>query len=77
MAKVVKKLNIKSSREKLGLTQKQVAELAQISKSYYNEIEKGKKRPTIPVAGRVAQVLMISPLIFFEARFADGDKKVV
>jgi transcriptional regulator with XRE-family HTH domain len=73
----VKRLNIKSSREKLGLTQKQVAKLAQISESYYNEIEKGKKTPAIAVASRVAQVLMISPLIFFKSEFADSDKKVV
>lgn len=69
-------MNLKSIRLKLDLTQEQVAEIANISQPYYNEIEKGKKTPAIPVAVRIASALKVSPAIFFQNNFAKSDKNV-
>lgn len=52
-------------RDKKGLTQEQVADLAKISRPYYTMIEKGKRRPGVNVAKRIANVLNFKWAIFF------------
>jgi putative transcriptional regulator len=45
---------LKDIRKELGLTQFEAAKSIGISKSYYNEIEKGKKNPSGSMALRIA-----------------------
>lgn len=46
----MKRFNLKSFREKQGLTQQQMADKLGISKSYYVDIELGKSEPSFRVA---------------------------
>lgn len=48
---------LKEYRQKNGLTQSEVADLAGISRSYYTHIEKGSKTPTVKVAKSIATAL--------------------
>ncbi|EHF3563930.1 helix-turn-helix transcriptional regulator [Enterococcus faecalis] len=54
------------SRLKNKLTQEQVAERADIERSYYNMIERGKRRPSVEIAKKIANVLSIDWTIFFK-----------
>jgi transcriptional regulator with XRE-family HTH domain len=53
-------------RNNYELTQKQVARLAGISRSYYSEIEVGAKSPSGKTAKRIADVLDFNMALFFE-----------
>ncbi len=53
-------------RKKYELTQKQVAQLAGISRSYYSEIEVGTKNPGGQTAKKIADVLDFNMVLFFE-----------
>lgn len=64
------RLNLLKLRESLGLSQQQVAEKAQISRSFYALIESGRKTPSLPVAHRIAKALETSVEIFFEDEVA-------
>ncbi|WP_035502458.1 helix-turn-helix transcriptional regulator [Parageobacillus thermoglucosidasius] len=57
---------LKELREKKGMTQSQVAENCEISRSYYTHIENGTKTPTVKVAKKIASVLDFSWTIFFK-----------
>lgn len=48
---------LREARLKKGLTQKAVAKLAGIDRTYYVHLERGDSRPSLPVALRVAKVL--------------------
>lgn len=61
---------LKKARVSLNLNQREVAQLANISPSYYNEIEKGKKKPSYDVMKRLAVVLKSDPSIFFTSDVA-------
>jgi len=52
--------NIKKLRQKLGLTQKELAEKAGLSVSYLTDIENGRERPAIKTLARIAKVLGVS-----------------
>jgi len=51
---------LKELREKKRMTQSQVAENCEISRSYYTHIENGTKTPTVKVAKKIASVLDFS-----------------
>lgn len=53
-------------RKNMNLTQQNVAEKAGISRAYYTEIELGVKNPTVITAQKIAKILNISWVIFFE-----------
>ena len=62
---------LKKARIALGLKQNEVARSANISTSYYNEIEKGKKKPSYEVMKRIAIVLRSDPTtLFYASEFA-------
>jgi transcriptional regulator with XRE-family HTH domain len=48
-------------RERLGLTQEEVSAAAQISPSYYGELERGVRRLNADLARRLGQVLRCAP----------------
>jgi putative transcriptional regulator len=53
--------NLKQIRQAAGLTQSNLAELAEVSRSYINELESGKsKGPSVFVALKLAQALGVS-----------------
>lgn len=49
----------------MGLTQEQVASKSFIDRSYYSQIESGKRNPGPKVAENIARVLGINPMDFF------------
>ncbi|MFS1010252.1 helix-turn-helix transcriptional regulator [Enterococcus casseliflavus] len=53
------------TREEKGMTQDQVAKNADIERTYYNMIERGKRRPSVEVAKRIGQVLHFEWTSFF------------
>jgi len=52
---------LKRWREKRGLTQEQLAHDAGITTSYANQVENGKKVPTLTVILRLSRALNIAP----------------
>lgn len=59
-------MNIKARREELGISQKELAERAKISQSFLCDIEQGRCKPSIDTAVRLAEVLDITDIKFFE-----------
>jgi len=51
--------NIKSAREKVGLTQDEVAQKANIHVSYYSRIERGVVNPSYEVLENIFKVLKV------------------
>ena len=61
-------LNIRERREQLGISQKELAEKAGISQSFLCDIEKGRCKPSIDTAVKLAQVLDVSDIAFWSAK---------
>ena len=59
-------MNIKERREELDLSQKELAEKVGISQSFLCDIEQGRSKPSIDTALKIAEVLNISDVKFFE-----------
>ena len=59
-------MNIKEKREQLGISQKELAERAKISQSFLCDIENGRCKPSIDTAIKIAQVLDVADIKFFE-----------
>ena len=59
-------MNIKERREQLGLSQKELAKRAKISQSFLCDIEQGRCKPSIDTAIKIAQVLNVADIKFFE-----------
>jgi len=55
--KIGKKL--KEARKKLGLTQVDVADKADISVNYYARIERDEENPTLETLGKILKVLKV------------------
>lgn len=64
--------NIKKSRKNQGLTQKSLAEKANISRSYLADVENNRYNPSLDVLNQIAKALGISAQQFFKD---DIDKK--
>ena len=59
-------VNIKERREQLGISQKELAEKVGISQSFLCDIEQGRSKPSIDTAIKIAQVLNVADIKFFE-----------
>lgn len=59
-------MNIKERREQLDISQKELAERAKISQSFLCDIEQGRCKPSIDTAIKIAQVLNVADIKFFE-----------
>ena len=59
-------MNIKEKRERLGISQKELAEKVGISQSFLCDIEQGRSKPSIDTAVKIADALGISDIKFFE-----------
>ena len=55
-------INIRNRRLELGRSQEDVAHKVGIDVSYFGQVERGKRNPTIGVLGRIADALDI-PLV--------------
>lgn len=51
--------SIKKIRNQAGMTQEQLAEKAKISTTYIGYIETGKKKPSLKVINKIADVLKV------------------
>ena len=60
-------MNVKERREELGISQKELAEKADISQSFLCDIEQGRSKPSIDTAVKLADALDVSDIKFFEA----------
>lgn len=61
-------MNIKARREELGISQKELAERAKISQSFLCDIEQGRCKPSIDTAVKLAEVLEITDIKFWDAK---------
>ena len=59
-------MNIRDRREELGLSQKELAEKSGITQSFLCDIEQGRSKPSIDVAIKLANVLKVKDIKFFE-----------
>ena len=59
-------MNIRDRREELGLSQKELAEKSGITQSFLCDIEQGRSKPSIDVAIKLARVLKVKDIKFFE-----------
>lgn len=59
-------MNIKERREKMGMTQKELAEKAGISTTFMCDIEQGRNKPSIDVAIRLAKALKVKDINIFK-----------
>ena len=59
-------MNIREKREELGLSQKELAEKSGITQSFLGDIKQGRSKPSIDVAIKLAKVLKVKDIKFFE-----------
>ena len=59
-------MNIREKREELGLSQKELAEKSGITQSFLCDIEQGRSKPSIDEAIKLAKVLKVKDIKFFE-----------
>ena len=57
---------MQNRRDELGLTQKMVADMVGITHGTYSYIEKGKKTPSVKLAKKLADVLGVAWMAFYE-----------
>jgi transcriptional regulator with XRE-family HTH domain len=55
-------------RERVGLSQEELADRAQIHQTYLSGVERGKRNPTITVLQRIAQALNADIMDLLEKR---------
>ena len=53
-------------RKSKRLTQQEVARIVGVSRQYYNEIESGKRSPSVQLAKNIGRVLGVDWTIFFK-----------
>ncbi|QSQ21198.1 helix-turn-helix transcriptional regulator [Pyxidicoccus parkwayensis] len=69
----------RAARERLGLTQVEVAELMDLSPIVYNRLERGRMLPSVPTLVRLCETLKTSPEVLLgfgpsTSRGRGGDK---
>jgi len=57
---------IKEIRQKIGMTQEELAWKCGISLNFLGQIERGQKKPSIETIKKIAEALEISPSAFFD-----------
>ncbi|MGN7352398.1 helix-turn-helix transcriptional regulator [Paenibacillus amylolyticus] len=71
------RLWLKEFREAANKTQVVVADEADISRSYYTNIEKGTKTPSVNTAKSIAKVLCFQWELFFDDKCSFKEQNVV
>lgn len=73
--KVQRRTLLQKRRLLLGLSQQELADIADISRTYYTNIEIGRKNPSLLVAKRIAEALQTKMDIFFTCDVTKGHKE--
>lgn len=69
------RINLKNKREKLGLTQAELAKKLSIARTSYTNIELGLKNPSLPLALRIKEELKVkTDDIFLITNVPKGNK---
>src|ERR1700719_2421018 len=66
LEEIMKREWLSHLRKYKGMTQQQVAFSSFIDRSYYSQLESGKRNPSVNVAKNIAKVLDFDPLLFFQ-----------
>lgn len=61
-------IRLADKRNERGLTQEEVANLCGIARTTYAMIEQGNRKPSVPVAKKIAEVLKLDWTLFFEEK---------
>ncbi|PRS02335.1 transcriptional regulator [Bacillus atrophaeus] len=61
-------LNIRTAA---NMTQEEVANVAEIKRPYYSQIESGVRRPSVQVAKKISEVLGFDWALFFESECSE------
>lgn len=69
-------MKLSEIRAKSGLTQNEVANAAGISRVSYCNIEIGRRKPSVPVAKRIAQVLNFDWTLLFDDSTITNEKEI-
>lgn len=59
-------MKIKDRREELGISQKELADAVGIAQSTLCDYEQGRNKPSISVAVKIADVLKVQDIKFFD-----------
>ncbi|MCM3168994.1 helix-turn-helix domain-containing protein [Peribacillus frigoritolerans] len=62
-------------RNKVNLTQDEVATQANIKRPYYTQIESGVRSPSVKVAKEIAEIIGFDWTLFFENNCSDLKRK--
>lgn len=54
-------MNVRATRDRLGLSQEALAYEAEIDRTYRSEIERGKRNPSVDLIARLAEALKTTP----------------
>lgn len=54
---------LKEARKKIGLTQAEVAEAAEVNTNYYARIERGEENPSFEKLNRIMKVLKMKTIL--------------
>ncbi|WP_041123084.1 helix-turn-helix transcriptional regulator [Jeotgalibacillus alimentarius] len=58
---------LKRKRDLLQLSQQEIADQAGITRQFYGMVECGERKPSVPVAQKLAIVLEVEWTVFFES----------
>jgi len=54
--------NVRHYRQLRGMTQEELAHLADMKRTYVSDLERGTRNPTVRALGRLAEALTIDPV---------------
>lgn len=63
---------VREQRIALGLTQQELADLAELHRSYIGEVELGRRNVTLKTAARIARALQVDITILLEQDDTDA-----
>lgn len=59
-------LNVRRAREALGISQEELADRAEIHRTYISGVERGVRNPTISVLDKIAKALKVKPGVLLD-----------
>lgn len=73
-SKMKLKSNIREFRMKAVLSQRELAEKLELSRSYMSEIENGKKIPRLTLAYKISTILKVDVEVIWPNEFANDER---
>ena len=67
---------LRTLRKNTAYTQQQIAEIAEISRAYYAQLESGTRNPSVIVAQKISEVLSFEWTLFFENECSKTRQKI-